>query len=314
MKSQESISNNILTTNQQHILYKTYYTSNYFINNKELSKDLTNKAYIKAIVATLTISMLLFPMGIHANSIDASNNTQTKSSIEVQNQNLMDEKLSEMGFTKNQIRKMKDSQKEMLLEKGEVVEIVTKNYMLDKNGHLKKMPKRMKRSIMSRKVFSLERIIEKLKTKNGKKRFKFKTIGTWHKNPKVELKDIIAISWSDNFTLKNDYCYIEYRGGDSQDEDDVMIDNIDAEKGISHQINLRIGKDEKRIVQIVEVYTDDNNSGSANVVSDYAHAIIGLGDITAKFSGNKDSASIAFSASPTILFNRASDSYVYFDY
>lgn len=47
------LENDILSTDQQHILYKTYYknvfkTIYYFVKDKEISKDLTNDAYIKA--------------------------------------------------------------------------------------------------------------------------------------------------------------------------------------------------------------------------------------------------------------------------
>lgn len=246
------------------------------------------------IISTLAILMLLFLIIIYVHSIYTLNNTKVEASIEFQNP--IDERLSEKGFTQNQINQMKDRQKEMLLEEGKVIEVITKNYMLDE------------------KVFSLKTTIEKLKEKNGYKYFRFTSEGTWNKKPKSELKDIIAVSWSDEFTLKEDFCYIDYRGLENQDEDDVMRESVGLEKGISHQINLRAGKDENRIVQVVEVYTNAKNSGSANVVSDYAHATLGIGDITAQFSGDEEFADIEFSAGHTIKFERASDSYIDFKY
>lgn len=49
----EYLENDILSIEQQHILYKTYYKSvfktiYYFVKDREISKDLTNDAYIKA--------------------------------------------------------------------------------------------------------------------------------------------------------------------------------------------------------------------------------------------------------------------------
>lgn len=66
-------------------------------------------------------------------------------------------------------------------------------------------------------------------------KWQFNAQGNWVINPKYEFTDVIALSWSDDFTLKSSKCTIDnssYR---------TSVNKIAAEEGVAYDVDLQLG-------------------------------------------------------------------------
>lgn len=121
-------------------------------------------------------------------------------------------------------------------------------------------------------------------------KWQFNAQGNWVINPKYEFTDVIALSWSDDFTLKSSKCTIDnssYR---------TSVNKIAAEEGVAYDVDLQLGYTDKKILLTAEVYKYVDNPGrnSANIVGEYGHLEIKPSSVTVGFDSGKN---ISMSAS-----------------
>jgi len=101
--------------------------------------------------------------------------------------------------------------------------------------------------------------------------FTFLAQGVWKINPFFEFTDKIALSWSNDFILFNDFSthYIE-KNGKITSSPGVKAE-ANTKSGVAHKINLVLNATDRNTVLVAQVYKT-NSSGTANVVAGYAHA------------------------------------------
>ncbi|MFP3786260.1 hypothetical protein, partial [Burkholderia sp. SIMBA_024] len=117
-----------------------------------------------------------------------------------------------------------------------------------------------------------QRITEK---GSGYDNFRFVAEGDWIETPFYEFTDKIALSWSDDFTLYSDSSYIH--NGVVSDYTNTIRSTVDPEKGVSYDVNLRLGNNDDSVFLIAKVYKP-NETGTANVVAEYGHVEIAARD------------------------------------
>lgn len=107
--------------------------------------------------------------------------------------------------------------------------------------------------------------------------------------PAMTLKDKIAISWSDEFTLEMSNAGIRPRGELGFSTDRVLLAEVEPEKGLAYELDTTAGDEEFSISCWV---TRPPYSGTANVVGGFAHTILGG---TPSVSFGSTGASVGFS-------------------
>lgn len=145
--------------------------------------------------------------------------------------------------------------------------------------------------------------------------FIFIATGEWLVNPLFEFTDCIGITWSDEFTLYDDYGYAytaNYMGTGVPlyDFDALTLNDVSAEQGFAYDANLLLFERQNEITIVGKVYKDDS-SGSANVCASYGHVIITASSIDVSFSSGKE---IGMSVGITSGIEMASPDYDYFNY
>jgi hypothetical protein len=124
------------------------------------------------------------------------------------------------------------------------------------------------------------------------------------------------LAWSDNFTLYSDYCsYSNYVNG-GWVTTSCPRNNVDAEAGVSHDIDLPAASNFTggEYTQVAKVNLYPATVGSANVVAQYAHQTVGIGGITAGFSGGEGLPAIGFEANFNTTYEKSVPTYKYFEY
>lgn len=143
--------------------------------------------------------------------------------------------------------------------------------------------------------------------------FKFVATGEWLVNPLYEFTDCIGISWSDDFTLYDDYGYTytkDYNGLPFFNFDALTRNDVSAEEGVAHDVDLLLFDRQDEVTLVAKVYKA-NSSGSANVCASYGHVIITASSVDVSFSKGKEiSMSVGFASG----IKKASPEYESFDY
>lgn len=141
--------------------------------------------------------------------------------------------------------------------------------------------------------------VYQISEKPGKDNFKFHAYAEWNSQPILHLTDKLAMAWSDDFTLYYDSCKLYNDIWPSGAFGYCTRSSVTPEAGVSYDCPMRIGAggytpafDSYAFLLSAKVYKD-NSSGSANVVSQYAHKTFGLG------------IGVSFSPAPSISFSGA---------
>ncbi len=145
--------------------------------------------------------------------------------------------------------------------------------------------------------------------------FIFVATGEWLVNPLFEFTDCIGITWSDEFTLYDDYGYAyteNYMGTGIPlyDYNALTLNDVSPEQGFAYDANLLLFERQNEITIVGKVYKDAS-SGSANVCASYGHVIITASSIDVSFSSGKE---IGMSVGITSGIEMASPDYDYFNY
>ncbi len=140
--------------------------------------------------------------------------------------------------------------------------------------------------------------------------FKFVATGEWLVNPIYEFTDCIGITWSDEFTLYDDYGYAYTEIYNDYDYDALTLNDVVPEQGFAYDANLLLFSRQDEITIVGKVYKD-NDSGSANVCASYGHVIIRPSSIDVSFSSGKE---IGMSVGLASSIEMASPDYDYFNY
>jgi hypothetical protein len=146
---------------------------------------------------------------------------------------------------------------------------------------------------------------------------KFSAVATWNNLPLILLRDSFGIAWSDDFTLYYDYCYVDHKTGSQTKTLSAARQSMTPETGVGYEFSMvyEEGLLDYCITKArLYVYTMKyNETGTANVVAEYAHEYIALlgGSVSMSFSKTP---SVSFSASFGIAFNTASPAYAAFNY
>lgn len=111
-------------------------------------------------------------------------------------------------------------------------------------------------------------------------KFRLNAQGTWHTNPFYEFTDVIALSWSDEFTLENESCTID--GSNSRTSKSV----VGLEKGIAYEVDLQLGAEDKVILLTADVYkfVDSPSTNNADVSGEYGHIQIKPSKVSLNFN------------------------------
>lgn len=143
--------------------------------------------------------------------------------------------------------------------------------------------------------------------------FKFVATGEWLVNPFFEFTDCIGISWSDDFTLYDDYGYTyteDYHGMPYYNFDALTRNDVSAEEGVAHDVDLLLFDRQEEITLVAKVYKA-NSSGSANVCASYGHVVVRASSVDVSFSsGQEIGMSVGFGAG----IEKASPAYASFNY
>lgn len=141
----------------------------------------------------------------------------------------------------------------------------------------------------------------------GIDRLKFNAQGTWHTNPFYEFTDVIALSWSDDFTLDSYNCTID--GDNSR----AQASTIAPEKGIACEVDLQLGNEDRIILLTADVYkfVDDTNTNTTDFSGEYGHVQIKPSVVSIEF--NEDN-TISMSTSFGTKLIKALPSYTSFIY
>lgn len=126
--------------------------------------------------------------------------------------------------------------------------------------------------------------------------FIFTAEGNWKETPFFEFTDVIALSWSDEFTLFSHSAYI-YEGCDPicYDYTRTTLNTIKPEEGVAYDVDLQTGHNDEAVFLKATVYKLPNSTGSANVVAEYGHVELTARDITVNFAAGKGGAEIGMS-------------------
>lgn len=136
--------------------------------------------------------------------------------------------------------------------------------------------------------------------------------GEWAKyEPLWNLTDIIATSWSDDFTLLDESCvYQGYNAKHGWYHESCSIKKIDAEEGIAHNVNLRVDHTDKAAQQTINIRKSDSQ-GTMNVVGEYCHVTIGLSNILVTFGAGS---AVGFAAGLGTVLYEAEPEFQYIEY
>lgn len=129
--------------------------------------------------------------------------------------------------------------------------------------------------------------------------FVFVATGEWLVNPLYEFTDCIGITWSDEFTLYDDYGFAYTKdymglGIPFYNYDALTLNDVSPEQGFAYDANLLLFDRQDEITIVGKVYKEDS-SGSANVCASYGHVIIRASSVDVSFSsGNEVAMSVGF--------------------
>ena len=210
---------------------------------------------------------------------------------------------------------------ELLKDEGEFVKVTVQSY--DINKEKKKLEVVSKKeisgdevsiqSVMPTNDFQVTTYVERIHEKSGDN-FKFTAYGNWNTPPYWCFTDLAALAWSDNFTLYYDSCTSYGITGLWEDWSPVCPRcNVSVEAGVSHEIPLAKAMIGQSYTQVAKVYKKDG-TGTANVVADYAHKMVGFGGISAGFTVGGSGIEIGFSADITVTYDKAMPYYSSFSY
>ncbi|HZG55318.1 hypothetical protein [Paenibacillus sp.] len=120
--------------------------------------------------------------------------------------------------------------------------------------------------------------------------FQFITEGDWIVNPNYEFTDAIALAWSDEFTVYDDYSYII--SGNWYDYSRTSLNAVVPEGGVGYDVDLQVGTDDDAVFLVATVYKNAT-TGTANVVGEYGHVEIMASSIGLGFSSTPPSVSMS---------------------
>jgi len=120
--------------------------------------------------------------------------------------------------------------------------------------------------------------------------FKFVATGQWLVNPVFEFTDCIGITWSDEFTLYDDYGYAytkDYHGSPFFNYNAVTLNAVAPEQGLSYDVDLLLFERQDEITIVSKVYKPES-LGSAKVCTSYGHVIIRPSSVDTSFSEGEE--------------------------
>lgn len=248
----------------------------------------------KYLLATSLAAGMLFSLNLNAEastSIESANSVKFSDTVDISKiENLSDYMLAELAK-----------------DEGEVVSISEKFTTLNTRSQNAELGGLMPLA-MPTSDFKLTTVAQRITEKGSSyDNFKFTVEGQWKVNPNWEFTDTIAVAWSDEFTLYQDYAYIN---GYSTDTSRAKVN---AEKGVAYDVDLQLGKKEESILLIAKVYKN-NSTGTANVVGEYGHVELAARDISVSFSGGSGGAEIGMSVGIVDNLNMAVPDYEDFTY
>ncbi len=120
--------------------------------------------------------------------------------------------------------------------------------------------------------------------------FKFVATGQWLVNPFFEFTDCMGITWSDEFTLYDDYGYAytkDYHGVPRFNYDALTLNAIAPEQGFSYDVDLLLFDRQDEITIVGKVYKPES-LGNAKVCASYGHVIIRPSSVGTSFSEGEE--------------------------
>lgn len=144
--------------------------------------------------------------------------------------------------------------------------------------------------------------------------FKFTAEGRWLVNPFWELTDSIAVGWSDNFVMYNDYATHYGLLGAQQYAWSCTRDTIKNQIGVGYDVDLKSGCDDWKTILVAKVYKN-NGTGVGSVKTEYMHTSMSPSNPTIGISLGSDSKpQFSFSVSGATRKENASPAYADFTY
>ncbi|MBQ8579050.1 MAG: hypothetical protein IJ449_13955 [Clostridia bacterium] len=145
--------------------------------------------------------------------------------------------------------------------------------------------------------------------------FLFATTVTWYINPTWELTDLIAMCWSDEFTIYDTYAYgygikDGYSTSSYLEDSSFTLKETTPETGVEWAWNLKLDVVESEGVICAIVGLPSGSSGSANLCGGYAHTVGAVFDLDAAFSDK----SISFTSALGMGFESAVPDVIGFSY
>lgn len=196
---------------------------------------------------------------------------------------------------------------ELTRDQGEIIDIKEVNNQLDiPNNNL------ITPYLMPTSDFSMTVVAQRISERTGDN-FKFTATGNWKKDPIWQLVDNIALAWSGGFSVYEDYSYLQGFYGSNQYLLPGVRKTIEPTKGVSHNLNLKVGPKEEKAVLVAKV-VKTNSSGHATAVGRYGHVEVRGNIKSVSISISKTSPSISFTGSVGARVNPSSPGYVTFSY
>lgn len=161
--------------------------------------------------------------------------------------------------------------------------------------------------------FKMNVVAQRINEKSGDN-FKFTATGNWKINPTWELVDNIALAWNGGFSVYSDYSYLQGFHGSSQYLLPGVRKSVNPTKGVSHNLDLKVGPREEKAVLVAKV-VKNNSSGYATAIGRYGHVEL-FGSINSvSFSVTTDGKpTIGFTGSVGSRVNPSSPDYATFQY
>lgn len=260
----------------------------------------------KLLVLTATIGFTLASFNLVELDAEKIDTTEKVFSTDSLNEVDLQKKINSLNFDssipESKINSLSEATlNELSKDEGEIISIQKLNKNLDTGD-----PSLVQPFTMPKSDFELDVVVQRISEKGDNyDNFKFVATGDWKETPFFEFTDVIAIAWSDDFTLYRDYAYIDH-GWITTNQTRKKVDN---EKGVAYNVDLEVGETDKEAVLVAKVYKS-NSSGEANVSAEYGHVELTARSVTVGFSGSDISMSVGIGAN----LEMASPDYAYFDY
>jgi hypothetical protein len=231
-----------------------------------------------------------------------------KNLTEKERKTIIDEFKYADSVTKEELNNLSDVSLQLLSEEnGEIVSVEkVSSYNLNSPTEGEFIPYTMPTEHFEMNVIGLQ---------VGENTYKFHAEGDWKVNPNYEFTDVIALAWTDNFTLEDDLAFTLEDLGKGYLEADytgLTRNKVDGEAGVGYDVDLVLGEDEEEVV-LQALVTAPDTSGRANLVGEYGHLELRPSDISLGFSLGAQP-SVSMSAGLGTNLEKASPAYDAFDY